>query len=131
MAYDTIKDAAVGLTKLALNGSPYWRVGVTMSVVVLAVFGAWGYHAYARAEDLDNRIAAAITPLQQQVADLSSDTKEIVTELLASKIRDAAEARCKAAPGDRERDNREIEALQRRYMKREGQRYDIPACDQL
>jgi hypothetical protein len=131
MPYDTIKEAAVGLTKLALNGSPYWRLAVTSCILGLCAFSVWGYYAYAHASEVDKKIAAAIGPVQQQVADLTEDTKEIVVELLASKIRDAAEARCKAAPGDRERDNREIEALQRKYVKREGQRYDVPECDEL
>lgn len=54
MSYSTVKEAAKDLTKLALNGSPYWRVLVTIFVLGLCFATAWGYVNYARAGEVDS-----------------------------------------------------------------------------
>lgn len=54
MSYSTVKEAAKDLTKLALNGSPKWRVGVTVFIVGLCFASMWGYVNYARASEVDS-----------------------------------------------------------------------------
>lgn len=131
MGYQDVKAVAKDMAKLALNGSPYWRMGVTLSVLILGSLMSWGFSFYATAEDVDRKIKAAIDPVQKQVADLTDDTKEIVVELLESKIREAVHVRCESPSGSRDRENREIDKLQRQYHKREGRFYDVPECDEL
>jgi hypothetical protein len=131
MNYQDMKSVCKDLTKLALNGSPYWRVGTTVSILILISTAFWGYANYATADDVDRKIVAATDSVQQQIASLTDDTKEIILELMESKIREAALVRCQLPPGSRNRENSEIDKLQRRYLKREGRLYVIPACDEL
>lgn len=125
-----------------------WRWNVMMTLLALIGFAAWAASpwGFAYAADIDRKISKAIEPIQgqltaqgnqltlmsQQLDQTAEDTKEVLIELLATKIRSAVVSRCAAVGSlERERLTQQIESLERQYMKRAGERYPLPRCDEL
>lgn len=117
---------------------------LTLTLVVLpAMFIGWlnlGQLAWANdvAKEVDNKVEAAVKPIKEQVDRIeaqveqqTADTGEVIVGLLASELRGAAATRCLAPAWQRERENRKIEELQRKYKIRTGGEYDIPSCNEL
>lgn len=126
-------------TSIAAYGAAFGVCAVAWA----AIFGypllgrlAWGNETERQ---IDFKVAAAVTPIQEQVRRIEEavrtqgeDTQEVIVALIASEIRASAAARCLSQPGPaRERENRTIEELQRKYTKRTGAPYDVPRCSEL
>lgn len=117
--------------------------GAALLIFLSAVWPGWpklGQLAWANENDrvVDSKVAKAVSPIQTQVNAIAEsvrlqgeDTQEVIVALIASEIRAAVAARCMAPPGARERENKAIEELQRKYMKRMNRQYDAPNCNEL
>lgn len=119
------------------------RVTRTLFRVLGVLFVAWAAglfepwtSGFARADEVDKKIAATIVPLQKQVADIanvqtqqSEVLKQIRIDQLGQKLRDLRRAYCAVAASEtalRERLNEEIEKTQREYRSLAGDRYPMP-----
>lgn len=119
------------------------RVTRTLFRVLGVLFVAWAAglfepwtSGFARADEVDKKIAATIVPLQKQVADIanvqtqqSEVLKQIRIDQLGQKLRDLHRACCAVPRSDqalKERMKVEIEYTQREYRALAGERYPMP-----
>lgn len=117
--------------RVAICVALFWAFGLFESV-------GWG-GGFARASDMDEKIAAATRPIAEQVAKQSQAVKnltDIVNEQLANsvaaEIRRLTGNRCKEpSPSERERLIREIERKQDEYYAIKDRYYTSPGCADL
>ncbi len=126
MSYSDVKEVARDLTKLALNGSPYWRLAVTGCVMALSATALWGHYNYARAEEVDQKIESAVDPIR---VDLTSIKIERLTDSILSAKRDQCDAvrEGRAAQAWTKR----IQELSSQYFKMVGRPFEMPTCGEV
>ena len=115
-------------------------LGILFVAWAAGMFEPWS-SGFARADEIDKKIAITIVPLKQQVAEIAavqaqqSDVlKQIRIDQLGQKLRDLQRACCAVPKADealRERMKAEIEVTQREYRALAGERYPLPeGCPQ-
>lgn len=64
-----------------------WRWNVALLLLMLSVFAAWTFtpDGYARAQTVDEKVKAAVEPIQKQVADVDKKVSIIATDLTETK----------------------------------------------
>lgn len=117
--------------RIAVSGSLLWAFGT---------FAPVGITGFARADEVDQKITAAIEPVSKQVAGVAAVQaqqgevlKQIRIDQLGTKLRELHRVCCATPRADdisHERLNIEIEAAQREYRALTGERYPLPErCD--
>ncbi len=128
------------------------RVGFRLGVLVFAIWGVGllspvGLSGFAKANEVDEKIQAAIDPINEQLAEIKAkelssikikleDSERIQKRILAaqisSQLRDLNRLRC--STGDvavRSRMEQDIEDAEQEYRGLTGERYPLPACKDL
>jgi hypothetical protein len=133
MNYSTAKEVARDLTKLALNGSPYWRVGVTVCVLVLGLSAGWGYLNYASADAVDDKNTKAIEPLKADVDSIKKrQAKDAINDVTAS-ILNAKRDQCDATREGRNARawTERLQELMDDYYSLSGKPFAMPTCQEV
>lgn len=113
--------------RIAVSGALLWAYGLLAPV---------GLVGFARADDVDQKITAAVAPIAAQVSNVqavqvqqSEVLKQIRVDQLGQKLRELHRVCCATPRADdisHERLNIEIEATQREYRALTGERYPLP-----
>lgn len=117
-----------------------WRI--TLAIFIAFAMGwlsFFGFNGFARADQVDQKIAAQVAPLTQQVAKLADAVKaqgDAATEqtlaVLRVSITDGLVKRCHAAKEETKMIyRRQIDEAQARYFKMTGQYYPEHSCSDL
>lgn len=86
----------------------------------------------AWAGEVDDKIAAAFSPLDRRLTSIESIQIEILRGQYSQQIRDLHRARCTSTDEHvRRRMDGEIDTAQAKYRNLTGERYPLPACKDL
>lgn len=103
----------VDFVKQGLNGSPKWRLTVSLLMIVLVLFSIWSYANHAMASDVDG---------------LKSEVTDIKVQLLSQSILAAHKEKCET-----ERDGKfslywqeHLAKLKNQYFRMTGQGFELP-----
>src|SRR5688572_19439275 len=105
-------DAVVEFVKGGLNGSPKWRLTVSLLMVAIVAFATWSYLNHALASDVDG---------------LKSEVTDIKVTLLAQSILAACDAK-KDSDSDRQSSywQEHLAKLKNEYWRMTGQSFELP-----
>lgn len=125
-----------------------WRSGMIVFVVwSIGTFGSLGFHGFAKANEVDIKIKAAVDPIKEQLDEIKAkelssikskleESQRIQQRILAAQIsaqlRDLHRLKC--STGDavvRSRMESDIDDAQREYIELTKERYPLPACKDL
>ena len=105
----------------------------------LGLYAPLGFNGVARADQVDDKIAAGLKPVTAQLGAITTQLagqeevlKQIRADQLATKLRELKRTCCLAG-SDAEikaRMEQEIERAQREYRTLTGERYPLPECGQ-
>lgn len=106
-------DAVVEFVKSGLNGSPKWRLTVSLGMLVLFGIVAWGYVNYARASDVDG---------------LKSEVTDIKVQLLTQSILSTCDAKSASQNEGRHEAywQERLAKLKNEYWRMTGQSFELP-----
>lgn len=128
------------------------RVGFRLGVLVFVVWGAGflaplGLSGFAKANEVDQKIKAAVDPIYEQLEAIKSrELKEINNKLetgermqkrilatqISAQLRDLNRMRCSTSDNTlRSRMEQDIEEAELEYKGLTGERYPLPACKDL
>lgn len=141
MGYKDIKDAARDLTKAALNGSPYWRVGVTAAVAILAVAIGFVWYHKADAGEVQAQVTQALAPIKDDVKQIKQDVSEGKAErrniqelLIGDKLLETRQNQCKAllsGDGGVIFWTQKLRELKEKFLTAIGKPYETPTCREI
>jgi hypothetical protein len=133
MGYSDVKEAARDITKLALNGSPYWRMGVTITVLVIGAAVIWGRYNYAYADDVERKIEQAVAPIRSDIAQMKEEQQRRALADLTDFIMAARRDQCDAARDGRNASawTKRLAELSDQYYRLAGRSFDIPGCSEV
>jgi hypothetical protein len=133
LLWDATPEERAKFTRLA------WRVTVTVCLFwAWGLFGPLGAQGFARADEIDTKIRAAVQPVATQLGAITTQLaqqdavlREIRIDQLATKLRELKRVCCLAGsdPTSRARLEYEIDIAQRSYRELTGERYPLPDCD--
>lgn len=137
-----VRDALIELFPPDVPRLVRWRLAISLAIAMFMVHIAWACglmpnaSGFARADDVDEKISAAVDTLYKEigkVAKQQSDTDEVVKEIraeqIATRLRELKTMLCNAANHtDSARLNTDIEVAQRQYKRITGERYPVPEC---
>lgn len=125
-----------------------WRAGMTIFMIwSVGTFAGIGFHGFAKANEVDQKIKAAVDPINAQLEEIKAkelssikhkleDSERIQKRILAaqisSQLRDLHRLKC--STGDaavRMRMESDIDEAQREYIELTRERYPLPACKDL
>lgn len=128
------------------------RVLFRLSVLVfvlwgIGIFAPIGIHGFAKADDVDRKIQAAIEPIYSQLDEIKSRElaaikvqldenariqKRILAAQISSQLRDLHRLKCMTTdPIVRTRMEQDLESAQQEYIVLQAQRYPLPSCKDL
>lgn len=117
-----------------------WRLLIVTHIAwACGILGHIGLVGFARADDVDKKIAAAVEPIKQEMSEqrtilneVSQQLKDTLAENKASEIRHLVSRRCKETnTEERNRIIKEIDRKQEEYKRlRGGERYAI-TCEEV
>lgn len=117
-----------------------WRLLIVTHIAwACGILGHIGLAGFARADAVDKKIAAAVQPIKQEMAEqrtilneVSQQLQDTLAENKASEIRHLVSRRCKETnTEERNRIIREIDRKQEEYKRlRKGERYAI-TCEEV
>jgi hypothetical protein len=125
-----------------------YRAAVAVFLVwSIGFFAPVGYGGFARGDEVDEKIKAAVDPVKAQLEEIKAkelaaiktqlDTsartqRKILSAQLSSQLRDLNRLRCTASDAAvRGRMENEIEESEMEYQQLTGDRYPLPACKDL
>lgn len=137
-----VRDALIELFPPDVPRLVRWRLAVSLAIALFMVHIAWACglmpnaSGFARADDVDEKISAAVDTLYKEigkVAKQQSDTDEVVKEIraeqIATRLRELRAVLCNAKDHeDTERLQTDIEVAQRQYRQLTGERYPAQGC---
>ena len=106
---------------------------VLSSLILLAMSVGWPrLGSLAWAGEVDEKVARAVKPINEQLGEIQSQLKRSETRDIASELRDLHRLKCATTDSyTRERMARDVEEAQQQYRKLTGERYPLPACQDL
>lgn len=142
---DIFLDAVLGANSTPEERARVVRIGFRVVVAgsLLWAFGLlspFGLVGFARANDVDDKIQAAVEPVRAQLGAITTQLaaqdevlRNIRIDQLATKLRELKRACCLSGgdPEVRHRMEEEIERAQRNYRELTGERYPLPECREL
>lgn len=114
----------------------FYRVTLVLFVIwALGQFKYFGFPGFARANEVDEKVQAAIEPLRAEIGkvvkaqgDQDEVLKSIRIDQLESKLRELQIIKCRIVESDTDRLDTEIEVAQRAHRALTGERYALPPC---
>lgn len=125
-----------------------YRICVAVFVVwAIGTFTPIGFHGFAKANEVDQKIKAAVDPLYSQLEEIKTKElatiktqledgartqKRILAAQISAQLRDLNRLKC--STGDavvRSRMEQDIEDAEQEYRLLTGERYPLPACKDL
>lgn len=125
-----------------------YRIAVAVFVVwAVGTFAPLGFHGFAKANEVDAKIKAAVDPLYEQLEEIKTKElasikgqledgartqKRILAAQISAQLRDLNRLKC--STGDeavRSRMEQDIEQAEQEYRQLTGERYPLPACKDL
>jgi len=140
MSYGDVKEVARDLTKLALNGSPYWRLLVTGVLALLIAFAAYAQNTHATKQELvalekrrDDKLAAVIKPITDDIAEIKEQQAKNRLNDISGALLNARRDQCAAAREGRNARGwtERISELAQEYFELTRRTFDIPGCGEV